>query len=72
MDTTQPTIALIGHGVMGEAILSGLIRDGLTSADRILVAGPRVERGEDLRERYGAQPFTDNRAASDHADVVIL
>ncbi|GAP15173.1 pyrroline-5-carboxylate reductase [Longilinea arvoryzae] len=72
MDTTQPTIALIGHGIMGEAILSGLIRDGLTPADHILAAGPRVDRGEELRDRYGIRPFTDNRAAAEQADVVIL
>jgi len=72
MDTLRPTIALIGHGVMGEAFLGGLIRNGLTTADHILVSGPRVERGEDLRELYGIQPFTDNRAAAEQADVVIL
>jgi pyrroline-5-carboxylate reductase len=72
MNQVLPTIALIGHGVMGEAFLGGLIRNGLTTADRILVSGPRVERGEDLRERYGIQPFTDNRAAAGQADVVIL
>lgn len=66
------TIALIGHGVMAEAILGGLIRDGLTPADHILASGPRVERGEELRERYGIRPFTDNRAAAGPSDVVIL
>lgn len=72
MDTSQATIALIGHGVMGEAIIAGLIRKGLTSSDHILAAGPRVERGEELRERYNVQTFTDNRAAVNQADVVIL
>ncbi len=72
MNQAFPRIALIGHGVMGEAFLGGLIRNGLTTADHILVSGPRVERGEDLRERYGIQPFTDNRAAAEQADVVIL
>lgn len=72
MENEQPIIALIGHGVMGEAFLSGLIRTGLTTAERILVSGPRVDRGSDLQERYGICPFTDNRAASEQADVVIL
>ncbi|TLN09542.1 pyrroline-5-carboxylate reductase, partial [bacterium] len=72
MNNPQATIALIGHGVMAEAIIAGLIRKGLTSSDRILAAGPRADRGEELRERYNLQPFTDNRAAAEQADVVIL
>jgi pyrroline-5-carboxylate reductase len=72
MDTLQATIALIGHGVMAEAIIGGLIRKGLTPAGQILASGPRADRGEELRERYHIQPFTDNRAAASQADVVIL
>ena len=72
MDTSQATIALIGHGVMAEAIIGGLIRKGLTPAGQILASGPRADRGEELRERYHIQPFTDNRAAASQADVVIL
>lgn len=72
MDTSQATIALIGHGVMGEAIIAGLIRKGLTSSDHIFAAGPRIERGEELRERYNVQTFTDNSTAASQADVVIL
>lgn len=72
MNNPQATIALIGHGVMAEAIIAGLIRKGLTSSDHILAAGPRADRGEELRERYNLQPFTDNRAAAEQSDVVIL
>lgn len=72
MGIEQPSIALIGHGVMGEAFLSGLIRTSLTTAGRIRVSGPRVDRGNDLQERYGIRPFTENRAAAEQADVVIL
>lgn len=72
MNDSQATIALIGHGVMAEAIIAGLIRKGLTSSDHILAAGPRADRGEELRERYNLQPFTDNRAAAEQSDVVIL
>ncbi len=72
MQTLQATIALIGHGVMAEAIIGGLIRKGLTPADQILAAGPRADRGEELRERYHIRPYTDNRSAAEQADVVIL
>lgn len=72
MGETFKTIALIGSGAMGEAIIGGLLRTGLTPAGHILASGPRVERGEELREKYGIQPFTDNASAARQADVVVL
>jgi pyrroline-5-carboxylate reductase len=66
------TIALIGSGAMGEAIIGGLLRNNVTAPDHILASGPRSDRGEDLQNRYGIQVFTDNLAAAHPADVVIL
>ena len=66
------TIALIGPGAMGEAIIAGLLRKEITTPDHILVSGPRQERVDELHERYGICPFTDNRAAAGQAEVVIL
>jgi pyrroline-5-carboxylate reductase len=57
---------------MGEAIIAGLLRNGLTSADRVHTSGPEFDRNEEIRERYGLQTFTDNAAAVVGADVVIL
>ena len=37
-------IAFVGGGVMGEAMIKGLLNGGLTSADRIVVSDPWVER----------------------------
>ena len=66
------TIALIGPGAMAEAIIAGLLRNGITTPERILAAGPRAERVNELRDRYGIRPFIDNTAAAEQADVVIL
>ncbi len=66
------TIALIGPGVMAEAMLKGLLKQQLTSPQRILVAGPNAERNQELQTTYGVQPFTDNRAAAAQADIVVL
>jgi pyrroline-5-carboxylate reductase len=66
------TIALVGYGNMGEAIIAGLIRNKLAPAHCIHASGPRVERGEELQSRYGIIPFTDNSRAVENADVVIL
>lgn len=66
------TVALIGPGAMAEAIINGLLRQGITIPEHILASGPRLERVEELQQRYGIRPFTDNRAAAEQADVVIL
>ena len=66
------TIAFIGPGAMAEAMLSGLIRQNLASPDHLLVSGPRIERSQQLNEKYGVQPFSDNAGAAKKADVVVL
>jgi len=66
------TIAFIGPGAMAEAMLSGILKNKLTKADRILISGPIPERNEELHAKYGVQPFSNNREAAARADVVVL
>jgi pyrroline-5-carboxylate reductase len=72
MPTSSQKIALIGSGNMAEAIIAGLLRNGIASPQDILASGPRPERGADLQTRFGIQPFTDNVEAAGQADVVII
>jgi pyrroline-5-carboxylate reductase len=65
-------IAFIGPGVMAEAMIAGLIRQEVAQPSRLLASGPRVERGEELRSRYGIESLTDNAAAAKAADVIVL
>ncbi len=66
------TIAFIGPGAMAEAMIAGLLRNKLAEPEQLLAAGPRAERGQQLRAKYGILPFTDNAAAAAQADVVVL
>ena len=61
--------AIIGAGVMGEAILAGLIRTG-RDASSIMVGERRPERGADLAQKYGVKVVPNVEAAA--ADTVIL
>ncbi len=72
MATPATIIALIGSGNMGEAIIAGLLRNGVAVPADIRAAGPREERGSELQTRYGIQAYTDNAQAACQADVVIL
>jgi pyrroline-5-carboxylate reductase len=63
-------VAILGAGVMGETLLSGLIRAG-RSTDSLLVGEKRPERADELRERYGVEVVA-NRDAARTADTVVL
>lgn len=64
--------AIIGYGVMGEAILSGLISKGKINPKQITACGPREERRTSLQEKYGINTSKDNFVSASGADVVIL
>jgi len=65
-------IAFIGPGVMAEAMIAGLLRKKLAQPGNITAAGPREERGEQLRQKYAIKTTTDNLSAASHADLVVL
>lgn len=67
-DATAQT-AVIGAGVMGETLLSGLLAAGRSAAD-LLVGEKRPERAAELRERYGVQVVANTEAAG--AGTVLL
>ena len=64
------TVAIVGVGVMGETILSGLLRGG-HAADQVLVCEKRADHAERLREKYDVMVVpTIAEVAS--ADTVLL
>jgi pyrroline-5-carboxylate reductase len=63
------TVAIIGAGVMGETLLSGLIRGGRDVAD-LLVGEKRPDRAAELREKYGVTVVPNTEAAA--AETVVL
>ena len=62
--------AIIGAGVMGETLLSGLVRAG-RRVDQLMVGEKRAERARELEERYGVAVLS-NRDAAAKADTVAL
>ena len=64
--------AIIGAGVMGEAIIKGLINNTVVSPGDIVGTCPRPERLEFLSDRYEIQTVLNNAMAVQNADVVIL
>ena len=68
----KKNIAFIGSGAMAEAMIAGLIRQKLAKPEELSASGPRTERGEELKKKYGVNPFTDNSLAVHNADAVVL
>ena len=64
------TTAIIGAGVMGETLLSGLVRAG-RRVDQLMVGEKRAERARELEERYGVA-VVSNRDAAAKADTIAL
>ena len=57
---TERTVAFLGGGKMGEALISGLIRSGGRTADEIMVTCRRDERARELGGKYGIAATLDN------------
>jgi pyrroline-5-carboxylate reductase len=62
--------AILGAGVMGETLLSGLVRAG-RRVDHLLVGEKRPERARELEERYGVSVVGNVEAAA-KADTVAI
>jgi pyrroline-5-carboxylate reductase len=68
----QRNYSIIGPGVMGEAIIAGLIREQVITPNRITAAGPHLDRLDELKGKYQVGANLDNVAAICEADVIIL
>lgn len=66
------SVAFIGAGVMGEAMIKGLLHQKILEPASITAADPRAERLEALRQRYNIHTTTDNVAAAKSADALVL
>ncbi|MCR6689153.1 pyrroline-5-carboxylate reductase [Cellulomonas sp.] len=70
-DDGTPAVAVLGGGVMGEALVSALLAGGWP-ADRVEVTERAPERAAQIAERYGVRTGADNAHAVQRADVVLL
>ncbi len=68
--STTARLAILGAGVMGETVLSGLLRAGW-DADQIVATDRRPERQHELTAKYGIRMLENVEAARD-AETVIL
>jgi pyrroline-5-carboxylate reductase len=64
------TVAIFGAGVMGETLLSGLLRSG-HPVDGLVITERRADRAAELTDKYGVRVL-DNAEAAALADTLLL
>jgi pyrroline-5-carboxylate reductase len=64
-------VAILGAGVMGETLLSGLIRAG-RSPETLMVGERRPHRASELADRYGVRVAGNREAAAEAQTVVVV
>lgn len=72
MPFADQTISFIGAGMMGEAMMKGLLNKGLVSAQQIVASDPHVDRGNELIERYGLRFTTSNIEAAADSNILVI
>lgn len=79
-DTSSPSssglsttpIGVIGTGAMAEAMIAGLLRQGLVSGAQIVCSHPRSERARELEARFGVSVLADNAEVARGADILLV
>lgn len=65
------TVGIVGAGVMGETLLAGLLRAGM-SPDELLVAERRPERAAELTDKYSVRVVNNATVAKEASTLVLL
>lgn len=65
-------VAILGTGKMGGILLQAFLKNNLVSPDQIFATVHHPERALALSAQFGVEVTTDNLAAAQHADVILL
>jgi len=65
-------VAIVGAGVMAEAMIAGLLADRAVAPDHLVASHPRRDRREVLVERHAIAVVAKNAEAVRGADIVVL
>ena len=72
MALQDETLAFVGCGMMGEAMIKGLLREGLVDPRQIIASHPRAERCLELENRYGVRVTDANADAAAEATFLVI
>lgn len=72
MPLKDKTVAIIGAGNMGEALIRGLLSSGAAKPHRLVAADIRPHRLELFASQFGIPVVGDNAIAASEADIILL
>lgn len=65
-------VAILGTGKMGGILLQAFLKNNLVSTDQIFATVHHPDRAQALSAQFGVEVTTDNLAAAQQADVILL
>jgi pyrroline-5-carboxylate reductase len=65
-------VAVLGAGKMGGILLQAFLKNNLLAPDQIFATVQHAERAQALSAQFGVEITTDNLAAAQQADVILL
>jgi len=69
---SRARVAVLGAGKMGGILLQAFLKQQILSPERLLATVAHAERAAALSAQWGIQVSTDNPAATEAADVILL
>src|ERR1700759_3994266 len=65
-------VAVLGTGKMGSILLQAFLKNNLLAPEQIFATVQHAERAQALSAQFGVEVTTDNLAAAQQADVILL
>src|SRR6202000_2238847 len=65
-------VAVLGAGKMGGILLQAFLKNNLFAPEQIFATVHHAERAKALSAQFGVEGTTDNLAAAQEADVILL
>src|ERR1700734_1929160 len=65
-------VAVLGAGKMGGILLQAFLKNNLLAPEQIFATVQHAERAQALSAQFGVEITTDNLAAAQQADVILL
>src|ERR1700727_2861301 len=65
-------VAILGTGKMGGILLQAFLKNNLLAPEQIFATVHHAERAQALSAQFGLNVTTDNLAAAQQADVILL
>ena len=72
MAGTERTLAVLGAGKAGEALISGVLSSGWCEPGQIVATARHAERLQELADRHGIRTTAANAEAVDGAGIVVI